>query len=278
MKEVENESRKMGLDILNKLNTVDSGVVHTTGNETIAGTKTFTSSIVGNVTGDVSGTATNAINLTGSGTVSATTTGGDALTPTNATNSTNATNLIGSGTVSATTTGGAGLTPTNATNATTVGGLSATVLAPIGSITMFGGATVPPSGWLTCDGSAVNRTTYSALFAVISTTWGAGNGSTTFNLPDMRGAAPAGVGTSTGYTQNETLVLATKYNDQFQGHWHNVIYGVVTGSAGSFIRGAAQDGNTNAINTVVTDGTSGNPRTGTTTRGKRIGVNFIIKY
>jgi hypothetical protein len=95
MKEVENESRKMGLDILNKLNTVDSGVVHTTGNETIAGTKTFTSSIVGNVTGDVSGTATNAINLTGSGTVSATTTGGAGLTPTNATNSTNATRLTG---------------------------------------------------------------------------------------------------------------------------------------------------------------------------------------
>ena len=143
---------------------------------------------------------------------------------------------------------------------------------------MFGGATVPPSGWLTCDGSAVNRTTYSSLFAVISTTWGAGNGSTTFNLPDMRGAAPAGVGTSTGYTQNETLVLGTKYNDQFQGHWHNVIYGVVAGSAGSFIRGAAKDGNTDAINTLVTDGTNGTPRTGNITRGKLIGVNFIIKY
>jgi hypothetical protein len=67
MKEVENESRKMGLDILNKLNTVDSGVVHTTGNETIAGTKTFTSSIVGNLTGNVTGNLTGNVtgNLTG---------------------------------------------------------------------------------------------------------------------------------------------------------------------------------------------------------------------
>jgi hypothetical protein len=130
MKEVENESRKMGLDILNKLNTVDSGVVHTTGNETISGTKTFTSSIVGNVTGDVIGTATNATNLIGSGTVSATTTGGAGLTPTNATN---ATNLIGSGTVSATTTGGAGLTPTNATNATNATRLTGNFLNTSGS-------------------------------------------------------------------------------------------------------------------------------------------------
>ncbi len=45
----------------------------------------------------------------------------------------------------------------------------------------------PPVGWLECDGSAVSRTTYANLFAVIGTTYGAGNGSTTFNLPDLRG-------------------------------------------------------------------------------------------
>jgi microcystin-dependent protein len=55
-----------------------------------------------------------------------------------------------------------------------------------------------PNGWLLCDGSAVNRTTYSNLFAVISTTYGNGNGSTTFNLPDMRGRAPIGVGHGSG--------------------------------------------------------------------------------
>jgi microcystin-dependent protein len=49
-----------------------------------------------------------------------------------------------------------------------------------------------PSGWLLCDGSAVSRTTYAALFAAIGTTYGAGNGSTTFNVPDLRGRTPVG--------------------------------------------------------------------------------------
>lgn len=59
-----------------------------------------------------------------------------------------------------------------------------------------------PSGWLLCDGSAVSRTTYAALFAVISTTFGVGDGSTTFNLPDGRGRALIGVGTG---AQTETF-------------------------------------------------------------------------
>lgn len=50
-----------------------------------------------------------------------------------------------------------------------------------------------PSGWLLCDGSAVSRTAYAELFAAISTTYGTGDGSTTFNLPDMRGRAPVGL-------------------------------------------------------------------------------------
>lgn len=57
---------------------------------------------------------------------------------------------------------------------------------PVGIITAFAGATAP-DGWLLCDGGAVSRTTYSALFAVIGTTYGAGNGSSTFNVPDARG-------------------------------------------------------------------------------------------
>ena len=49
-----------------------------------------------------------------------------------------------------------------------------------------------PSGWLICDGAAVSRTTYADLFAVIGTTYGAGDSSTTFNLPDFQGRAPVG--------------------------------------------------------------------------------------
>lgn len=51
-----------------------------------------------------------------------------------------------------------------------------------------------PAGWLACDGSAVSRTTYAALFAVLGTTWGAGDGSTTFALPDLRRRTLVGAG------------------------------------------------------------------------------------
>lgn len=54
------------------------------------------------------------------------------------------------------------------------------------------GSDVAPTGWLECDGAAVSRTTYANLFAAIGTKWGAGNGTTTFNLPEMRGEFPRG--------------------------------------------------------------------------------------
>lgn len=76
---------------------------------------------------------------------------------------------------------------------------------PIGAIQAFGGTTAPKN-WLICDGSAVSRTTYAKLFSVIGTTYGTGNGSTTFNLPDLKGRVAVGAGNSgaTGAT-NHTL-------------------------------------------------------------------------
>lgn len=67
------------------------------------------------------------------------------------------------------------------------------VTQPVGTINPYAGsdATVP-AGWLFCGGQAVSRTTYADLFAVISTTYGAGDGSTTFNVPDLRGRVLAG--------------------------------------------------------------------------------------
>lgn len=73
---------------------------------------------------------------------------------------------------------------------------TSTPLVPVGTILDFAAAT-PPTGYLTCNGSAVSRTDYAALFAVIGTTWGAGDGSTTFNLPDFRGRTTIGAGTGT---------------------------------------------------------------------------------
>lgn len=56
------------------------------------------------------------------------------------------------------------------------------------------------TGWLKCEGQAISRTTYAVLFAEIGTTWGAGNGTTTFNVPDGKGRALIGVGTGSGLT------------------------------------------------------------------------------
>ena len=69
----------------------------------------------------------------------------------------------------------------------------------VGDIKM-GGWAAAPSGWLLCQGQLVSRATYSALFAVVGTTFGAGDGSTTFGLPDLRGRSPMGSGTGTGLT------------------------------------------------------------------------------
>lgn len=75
-------------------------------------------------------------------------------------------------------------------------------LVPTGTILPYARSTLPggvSDEYLLCDGSAVSRTTYSSLFAIIGTTYGAGNGSTTFNLPDLRGRMPVGfVGSANG--------------------------------------------------------------------------------
>lgn len=68
---------------------------------------------------------------------------------------------------------------------------SNTSFIPTGTVLPYAGSSAP-SGYLLCDGSAVSRATYAALFAIVGTTYGAGNGSTTFNLPDLGGRVPAG--------------------------------------------------------------------------------------
>lgn len=106
--------------------------------------------------------------------------------------------------------------------------------APVASIHAYGGSTAP-TGWLICDGSAVSRTTYAALFAIIGTTYGAGNGSTTFNLPDLRGKIP--VGRDSGQTEFDVLgetggaKTHTLSTTEIPSHQHS--YGP-TGSSGAF--------------------------------------------
>ena len=113
-----------------------------------------------------------------------------------------------------------------------------TDLCPVGSIIMYGAAAAP-TNWLLCDGSAVNRTTYADLFSAIGTTYGAGNGSSTFNVPNLQGVFPAGYdgGSSyalaaTGGATTDTPTLSgtnagtTLTSSQIPAHTHG---GVTTG-------------------------------------------------
>lgn len=70
-------------------------------------------------------------------------------------------------------------------------GQADTLTAPVGTVTDFAGSTAP-TGWLLCYGQAVSRAGYSTLFSVIGTTYGTGDGSTTFNVPDLRGRTSVG--------------------------------------------------------------------------------------
>lgn len=79
--------------------------------------------------------------------------------------------------------------------------MSGSSAAPVGTVIAYAGSSIP-AGWLLCYGQAVSRTTYAALFSVISTTYGAGDGSTTFNLPDLRGRGLAGVDNMGGSAAN----------------------------------------------------------------------------
>lgn len=126
-------------------------------------------------------------------------------------------------------------------------------LLPVGSMINFGGATAP-SGWLICDGSAVSRTIYANLFAVLGITYGVGDGSTTFNLPNTAGKTIRGVDVNyvrgnIGGVDNITLTA-----DQLPPHRHGQLQGGnvnVISSGGTTVQGN-QDNVDNGTRTVGT--------------------------
>lgn len=121
----------------------------------------------------------------------------------------------------------------NATNAEKIGGQIPSWYAPPGMIVPYGGSKAP-AGWLLCDGSAVSRTTYASLYAVIGTTYGAGNGSTTFALPDLRGNVPAGVSPDRSLAFKEGKREVTLSIDQIPEHQFTITtYTYAGGTDGS---------------------------------------------
>lgn len=142
--------------------------------------------------------------------------------------------------------------------------------SPIGTILPYGGASAP-SGWFLCKGQALSRTTYSELFAVIGTSFGVGDGSTTFNLPDMRETVPVGIGTrGWGVTDHDVYTLGEFKDDQLQDHRHadTPCINVAKGEYSTAFSYDAPEGYGRAVEVG---------RRGTTTHGKQLGVNYIIK-
>src|SRR3990167_10329561 len=120
-------------------------------------------------------------------------------------------------------------------------------LNPAGAIIAFGG-TVAPEGYLLCDGTAVSRTTYARLFNNISTRFGTGDGSTTFNIPDMRfkfplGKAASGTGSTLGGTGGEENHMLSAAQSGVPAHPHpGITIGgplVMDGAAGATTREVA---------------------------------------
>jgi microcystin-dependent protein len=162
--------------------------------------------------------------VTGSGTTAITTTlatvgvakGGTGLTTLTANNV-----ILGNGTSAPTF-----VAPGSSGNLLTSNGTTWQSTAPAASSSMPTGALMPyagataPTGYLLCDGSAVSRTTYAALFAVLSTTYGSGDGSTSFNLPSMAGRLPMGAGTGAGLNSSGTgAPSGTAQTARTRGQW-----------------------------------------------------------
>lgn len=117
---------------------------------------------------------------------------------------------------------------TDAERAKLAGIQAGATAVPTGSVQMFAGA-VAPAGWLPCDGAAVSRSGYAALFAVVGTTYGAGDGGTTFNLPDLRDRTPVGVsaGKTRGAKGGSSTVTIGAGN--LPAHEHGVTIPLSTG-------------------------------------------------
>lgn len=165
----------------------------------------------------------------------------------------------------------------------TIGQAAPASTIPSGAIFPFASNTIPPSGWFLCNGQAISRTTYANLFAAIGTTYGAGDGSTTFNVPNLQGLFLRGVGSQTvGGITYTSGSLGAATSDEFQGHQH----------VGAWNNGAAPFGDwttpvsclngvsiTSQIPPLVSNavaGSNGTPRYGSETRPVNMAVNYII--
>lgn len=144
--------------------------------------------------------------------------------------------------------------------------------APAGKITHFAGATAP-AGWLACNGATISRATYAALFAAIGTTYGAGDGATTFALPDLRGEFVRGLDSGRGVDAGRALGSAQAH--QFPQHTHGYT-GTYTPNAGN-----AQSTAGDALSLGQSEqstGAAGGTSNASETRPRNVAMLACIKY
>ncbi|MSQ73336.1 MAG: tail fiber protein [Betaproteobacteria bacterium] len=146
---------------------------------------------------------------------------------------------------------------------------------PPGTVVAFG-AHVAPEGWLLCDGANRSREDYAALFAVIATTFGSGDGLATFNVPDFRGRFLRGADLGAGRDLdriNRNEGLGTAQRDNFKQHVHTP-----AGGGRFVVEGAGLDkawvGTARGFTTPLQTSIAG----GTETRPMNVAVNWIIKF
>ena len=144
---------------------------------------------------------------------------------------------------------------------------------PAGSV-LYMAKNTAPTGFLKANGAAVSRTTYAALFAAIGTTFGAGDGATTFNLPDLRGEFIRGWDDSRGVDSGRAFGSAQA--DDFKAHSHNFnqyAMSSIDNTGGSQIVGADSGGSSLGWSSGAISSTGG-----TETRPRNVALLGCIKY
>lgn len=171
------------------------------------------------------------------------------------------------------------------------------IAMPVGTIQMFA-ATSAPTNWMICNGQAISRTTYSALYSLIGTTYGTGDGSTTFNLPNFQGKGPMGympgntkfdtmgeTGGEETHTQTQAELATHTHTQNAHGHSANPLDGNTSpyggGVAGGFYFGATSVSHPGYQAVTVNSTTATNNNTGSSTPmnvlDPYLTVQFIIK-